>query len=400
MPLWQLPYDGPHRIAARAGNLVFVGGAGDHDASGAIRHKGDLDGQIAGALENVAAALAVEGCALADVVRIKAFYSGTSKTDEWPVLAALSRPFPVDPPPAITANTVPLQPWPGQLVQIQAIAEKGWRRREHVRFVADEIPKAKQKLFTTPALTAGLRAGELISVPGRTAPAAGDALAQTHQVMDRMGRILGELGAGFQDAIKMEGYYFGTTMDQWRPLAEARASRFREPGPVATVVPCQELAPNGARTKVEVLGMRDHLNGFDKYVPREDRWPPRVWDWSIPLPYRQGIRLRNTIWTGGQVPFEPDSNKGIAVFPGELLPQTRFTMDLVEEILRAFGAVPSDLALTVCYFASSGSAKESEQMAALLAAHCGGVLPPVTLVAQPHMHNKDVTVEIWGVARG
>jgi enamine deaminase RidA (YjgF/YER057c/UK114 family) len=226
-----------------------------------------------------------------------------------------------------------------------------------------------------------------------------DRLAQTLAVMERMGRILGELGAGFQDAIKMEGYYFGTTMDQWRPLAEARASHFQEPGPVATVVPCHALSPAGAHTKVEVLGLRDHWNGFDKYIPREDRWPKRVWDWSIPLPYRQGIRMRNMIWTGGQVPFEPDSNKGRPVFAGELIPQTQFTMGLVEEILRAFGAVMSDLALLVCYFASDGHEGTTRAMADILAATSGGVLPPTTLVPQPHMHTPEMTVEIWGVAR-
>ena len=136
----------------------------------------------------------------------------------------------------------------------------------------------------------------------------------------------------------MEGYYFGTTCDQWAPLAEARASHFHEPARVATVVPCHVLRPDGAATKVEVLGLRDHWNGFDKYIPREDRWPKRVWDWPIPLPYRQGIRLRDTIWTGGQVPYEPDANSGRAVFAGDLMPQTRFTMSYVEDILRGFGA--------------------------------------------------------------
>ena len=39
MPTWQLPLDTPHRIAQRAGDYVFVGGAGDFDHRGKIRHK-------------------------------------------------------------------------------------------------------------------------------------------------------------------------------------------------------------------------------------------------------------------------------------------------------------------------------------------------------------------------
>lgn len=407
MPTWQLPLDRPHRIVQRAGDYIFVGGAGDFDAKGKVRHKGDLDAQITGALENIAAALLTEGLTLDDVIRLKAFYSGDGTQDDWEVMAALQQPFATAPAPGITANPVPLQPWKNQLVQVQAIAQKGWRKHPHVRFVTDEVPKAYKKLFKLPGVTAGLRAGEMITVPSRTAAAAlggkpmpETALAQTEPIMQRMGRILGDIGCGFQDAIKMEGYYFGTTFDQWRPLAEARAKHFREPGPVATVVPCHALYPQGAQTKVEVLGLRDHWNGFDKYVPREDRWPKRVWDWSVPFPYRQGIRMRNMIWTGGQVPFEPDENKGRPVFAGELIPQTQFTMVLVEEILRAFGAVMSDLALLVCYYTSDGSETTTRAMADIMTATSGGVLPPITLVPQPHMHSADMTVEIWGVARG
>ncbi len=137
MPTWQLPLDTPHRIVQRAGDYVFVGGAGDFDHRGLIRHKGDLDAQIAGALENIAAALDTEGLTLADVIRLKAFYKGDGTQDEWEVLGALQRPFETAPAPGITANPVPLQPWPDQLVQVQAIAQKGWRKHPHVRFAID-----------------------------------------------------------------------------------------------------------------------------------------------------------------------------------------------------------------------------------------------------------------------
>jgi enamine deaminase RidA (YjgF/YER057c/UK114 family) len=105
------------------------------------------------------------------------------------------------------------------------------------------------------------------------------------------------------------------------------------------------------------------------------------------------------IWTGGQVPYEPDANRGRTVFAGELLPQTLFTMRLVEDILRAFGAATSDLALLVCYFTSDGHEPMTRAFAELLAAAAGGVLPPVTLVPQPSMHDPETQVEIWGVAQ-
>jgi len=252
-----------------------------------------------------------------------------------------------------------------------------------------------------------LRAGEFIAVPARTAVddqaqvlASDDGVEQTRIVMSRLEATLSELGASFQDCVKKEGYYFGTTQAQWASMAKVRASFFREPGPVATVVPCHALWPAGALTKVEVLAMRGSWNGFDKYIPREDRWPRRVWDWPVPLPYRQAIRLRDTIWLGGQVPWATDSNAGRVVLPGQILPQTRFTMTYVDDLLAAFGRTTSDLRLVVAYFTSKGTEEETSAFLETVAACIPGPLPPMTVVPQPHMHTQDMTVEIWGVSRG
>ena len=58
---WKWPVPGPQHLAGTAGGLTFVGGAGDFDARGAVRHPGDLEAQHRGTIENLAAALAIEG---------------------------------------------------------------------------------------------------------------------------------------------------------------------------------------------------------------------------------------------------------------------------------------------------------------------------------------------------
>src|SRR5262249_43207557 len=143
----------------------------------------------------------------------------------------------------------------------------------------------------------------------------------------------------------------------------------------------------------------ERRNDFDKYVPRDDTWPRRVWDWPIPLPYRQGIRMRDMIWTGGQVPFEPGRNAGKGLLGGKLIPPKRFTMSYIGDILRGFGVPMSNLRLLVCYFTSTGTAEETKQFLATVGDGIPGLLPPITLVPQPYMHNPEMTVEIWGVAR-
>ncbi|MEE2981088.1 MAG: Rid family hydrolase, partial [Pseudomonadota bacterium] len=195
-------------------------------------------------------------------------------------------------------------------------------------------------------------------------------------------------------------YYFGATLDEWAPMSARRATYFREPAAPSTSVPCHALYPPGSITMIEALAMRDHLNGFDKYIPRDDRWPERVWDWPIEMPYRQGMRLRNMIWTGGQVPFEEAMNQGKAVHVGDPLAQASFTMGYVNDIVEAFGKTTQDYALLVCYFASDGSQAATEAFVGAIADTIGGELPPLTLVPQPKMHSDDITVEIWGVAKG
>lgn len=77
-----------HHVSGSAGPLTFVGGAGGFDSAGQIANPGDLDVQIERAMRNVADALEAEGCALSDIVRVKAYY--TSDVDDWHVIARIA----------------------------------------------------------------------------------------------------------------------------------------------------------------------------------------------------------------------------------------------------------------------------------------------------------------------
>ncbi len=405
---WRLAIEQRHAVAARTGRTVFVGGAGDFDKDGRIRHAGDLRAQIAGTIDNLNAALALEGATLADAVRLKVYYTPAKGLDEWAVRALIQNHAAfaaLDPLPALSMMPVPLQPFEGQAVQIQAIAIVGWRSAPRAHALSRAVPASAAKQFQRPIYTAGLRAGEFITAPLRCATGEdgkllhqGDAVAQSHAIMNDLAATLRHLGAGLQDAIKMEGYYFGTTHKDWAPLGAARASHFREPGPVATVVPCHVLDPDGARTKIEVMAFRGDNGVHNKYIPREDCWPETVWDWSLPLPYRQGLRLRNQIWTGGQVPYDRGTTADPTVFPTDVLKQTGFTMGLCNDIVEGFGRSTRDYRLLVCYFTSKGSERETRAFIDAVAERIDGRLPPMTIVPQPHMHTDDCLVEIWGIA--
>ncbi len=403
--IWRWPTDRVHHLAASAANLTFVGGAGDFDSTGAVRSKGDLDAQIEGTMRNVADALAVESCTLADIVRIKAYH--TADCDDWNVIAKIAAILPDDPMPCISTIPEPLQPFDGQVIQIQIIAQRGWRRFADIRAANRPVPPDWSEHFAGRSVTAGLRAGEFITIANRTAAevdgsiaAPADGVSQSHTIMSIHEATLVELGAGMQDCVKMEGHFFGTTRKDWAPLAKARASHFAEPGPPATVVPCQRLNPDGAVTKIDVLAMRELRNTYDKYIPREDFWPNRVWDWPLNLPYRQAIKLRDMIWLGGQVPSEPFANTGKRMMPGNLAGQTLMTMSVVEDLLRGFNRRPADLKLMVCYYTCAEGQETTHQVLDILSQCVGGALPPTTLVPKTMMHTPENTVEIWGVAQG
>ncbi|MCA1386363.1 MULTISPECIES: RidA family protein [unclassified Bradyrhizobium] len=360
--------------------MSFVGGAGDFDAAGRIRNPDDFDKQIEGTMANLAEALASEACTFDDVVRLKAHY--TAERDDWEVIAALARFFKADPCQRSVRSRSPCSPSPAKLYKFKLLPSAAGGR----------IPKSERsrapyrlrgKRYSVSERSLGACAGEFIAVANRAAEDVDgvvgqpdDGVAQSHFIIEKHAETLAALGASFQDCVKLEGYYFGNTREQWAPLSKARASHFREPGPAGTVVPCHRLNPKGALTKVEVLAMRELRNGCDKYIPREDHWPARVWDWTYPTPCRQAIRLRNTVWLGGQVPSEPYCNKGHSVMEGQLMPQTRVTMSYIQNLLRAFGRSLADLKLMVCYFT------ETIAFAKTLADCVGGALPPMTARAE------------------
>jgi len=403
---WSLPIEGVHEVSASAASISFVGGAGDFDTQGEIRSPGDLGSQIKGAVENVELALSQENCSLADVVRIKAFVELSPQVDEGAAVRMLLDALPDGPAPVISVVPVEMQPFAGQKVQLQAIAKRGWRGLAY-QVVEDTLRIASADTGAETVVTTALRVGEFIAAANRTAAhcinaydGSIDGVDQCHAIMKSLNSDLKQVGATLQDSVKLEGYYQGVTRAQWTPFAKARASYFAEPGPPATVIPCHLGEHDQTMTRVGVLAMRERRNSYDKYIPREDAWPERVWDWPAELPYRQAQRLRDMIWLGGQVPAQPYSNTGKRVHPGQLLPQARLTMSYISDLLRPFGRSPLDLKLLVCYFRRLPDQDETDALLSLLTDYCGGVLPPLSLIPVDHMQDEDSTIEIWGVAQG
>jgi enamine deaminase RidA (YjgF/YER057c/UK114 family) len=78
MPLWS---GAPYEYAAAAGDLVFAAGACPLDEDGRVIAPGDLQAQAARAVDNLVMALADEGAAPGDLVKMTIFVVGKERGD-------------------------------------------------------------------------------------------------------------------------------------------------------------------------------------------------------------------------------------------------------------------------------------------------------------------------------
>ena len=121
-PDWPWARDFRFNQGIRGGDTVYVSGQVGFDPDGNIVGGGDMAAQARQAFANIRTVLEMAGATMNDVVKITAFltdlglYAGYS--------AARAEAFP-DKVPASTAVAPPALVFPGQLVEVEAVAEIG-----------------------------------------------------------------------------------------------------------------------------------------------------------------------------------------------------------------------------------------------------------------------------------
>jgi enamine deaminase RidA (YjgF/YER057c/UK114 family) len=117
--------DVPYSYAgiAPAGSTVFTAGACPLDVNGEVVTRGDLAGQARKAVENLLVALDAAGCGPDDVVKTTVYVASADAADLAMVWRQVEEVFGTEGPPA-TLLGVTVLGWPGQLVEIEAIAAR------------------------------------------------------------------------------------------------------------------------------------------------------------------------------------------------------------------------------------------------------------------------------------
>ena len=389
---WNWPVHVSHKHGVRCGEMIWVGGQVDITSAGAVNNAYDLAVQVRNCIGNFERVLKELQCDLTDLVKLLCFYVNDGSVDEGEFLAMVARTLPAGARPAITAVPVPYLAYPGMIVEIEGYAMKAENGDRLPRRFAS--PPGLSPL--PPVFASGLRCGKMIFISAQTPVDdkgrlvhKGDIVAQTKQVMKQIGAALKEFGADFDDVVKLNRWYVGTgTVEDFEPAALACAAHFNEPGPAATGIPLPRHAQEGQQLKIEVVAM---LGEDGSRLPRRHVWPESLWDWTIKLPYRHGIKCHDMIFLGGQVSLDKQGN---AVDPGNMKAQTRQAMIHIGTILNELGADYADVCKVTTMYEGASSYDELHDSLIIRSSFFQEPGPATTGIPLPALAYPGMIIEI------
>lgn len=387
-----------HSHGLRCGELIFIGGQADIDANAKVTRPNDLVEQTRIAMDGVLTVLKGMAADAGDLVKLTAFYILKTDTDEQVLLETMAASLGELPGPGPAVTLVPLVTncFDGLTVEIEGVAMRGQNGERLARtssWIADgaQLPHP---------FSQALRVGQMIFTSGQTAEnesgaivSPGSLAVQSQVVLDKLDRLLAGLGADLFDAVKSNVFNVEPgDQEEWKTSALIRASRFREPGPVATGLSLERLPRDGVMVRYDVIAMRA-LDGTRLH--REGCWPTGHWDWPVHLPYRHGLKVGDLVFIGGQVSLTPN---GDVIDPGEIEPQTRTAMSNIQRVLGEFGLDFEHLVKINTFYAGSKGQADLLRNASIRAGYYRDPGPVSTGIPFSYLAYKDMLIEIDCVA--
>ncbi len=389
---WDWPIKVSHKHGVRCGQMIWVGGQCDLTSDGQVRHPGDLATQTRNVMASFAKVLAELGASPADLVKLLCFYVNDGSVDETHFLDMVAAALPAEAKPAVTAVPVAYLAYPGMVVEIEGYAMLGEGNERLPRSFA-----LATGLSPLPAHFAqAVRCGKMIFVSGQSPVDEKGALLhpgkivdQTNQVMRQIGSALAYFGAGFDDVVKVNRWYVGHgTVEDFEPAALACAAHFKEPGPAATGIPLPGHARQGQQIKIEVVAM---LGEDGRHLPRRHAWPDSLWDWTIHLPYKHGLKCEEMIFLGGQVSLD---KKGRAVSPDDLAAQARQAMTHIGTILEDLGAGYDDVCKVIAMYEGACGGNDLHKNLSIRSSFFRDPGPATTGIPLPKLAYPKMVIEI------
>ena len=252
----------PFSPALRCGEMIFSSGVTAVDGHGEVAAPGDLAAQSRLVLPKIDGLFRQLGADLWDAVKTNVFNVEPGTQTDWAAPALIRAGHFREPGPAATGISLP-RLWPeGARVLNDVIAMRGLDGARLPRRTA--WPSGHWDWSVHLPYRHGLVCGDLAFLGGQVSlsPKAevidpDDMVAQTTRSMDYIGRVLAELGLGFENVVKVNAFYAGGVGEvELRQNAEVRFSYFQnEPGPTSTGVPVPYLAHENMIIEIDVIAM-------------------------------------------------------------------------------------------------------------------------------------------------
>jgi enamine deaminase RidA (YjgF/YER057c/UK114 family) len=390
---WNWPIRVTHKHGVRCGQMIFLGGQVDLDGSGNVLHPGDLLAQIDKVMGHIETILVDLGASLSDLVKLQVFYVEAASLTDADVMARIARALPPSARIALTMIPIPFLSYGGMVAEIEGIAMLAEDGTSLPRRTTEPTGIASLPL----PFVHGLQCGAMIFVSGQAPRDATDAMVAPHDivtqsthVMDRIAAVLQALGSDLHDVVKINRWYTGHgAREDWEPAALTVASRFAEPGPVATGIPLPRFPDPHQRTMIDVIAMPDAAG------KRECVSPEGHWDWPVHLPHCHGVKCGNMVFIGGQVSLTP---LGDVLHPNDIVEQTRIGLVYIREVLASFGLIMGSVVKVLALFSAIGRAEELHSNLSIRSAAFAEPGPPTTGIPVPHLTYPGMMMEIEVIA--
>lgn len=349
--------------AARAGNLVFVGGQMSLDEAGQVVGS-DITTQATNAFESLQRVLAAAGATMADVVKHNVYLAlpgeGVSASKFIEDLNAVRVKYFQAPGPTTTETFVGLEK-EGALILVDAWAVVGGEK-ELLQ------PPGHWAWKESLPFSQGWKVGDLIFVSGqRSLGVKGEPLGiddieiQTDHTFRNLDTMLRAAGGDRHSLMRQNTYFrfFGQgrdVTDYWEKMTNVRRRYMSIPSAAGAGLRITGFPMTEELIQVEGIGMLG-----DK---KQRLQPENHWDWSISnSQFTQGWKIGNLAFIGGQISAD---NQAKAVGK-DLETQTRNVFQFVRRVLAEGGLDETDVAKLYIYYYVPEDWKQIEEASATVA---------------------------------
>jgi enamine deaminase RidA (YjgF/YER057c/UK114 family) len=171
--------------------------------------------------------------------------------------------------------------------------------------------------------------------------AEGDFAGQYRYCLERAGELLAGIGLDLSHVVKTIDYSATETRDVYRKCGRPRKELLGPVYPGAAGILMDRLHAPGVLVAIDVMASRHTPIAVNPGWSRYDT-----------LTYNPGVRAGRMLFMSGFAALDPETQD--ALFPGDVLAQTEYVYESINQVLAAAGGGPENLIKTIEYVCPEG----------------------------------------------